>query len=118
MRPGEWVKNLLVFAGLVFSRQFDEIDPLAAALLTFVAFCAISSAGYLLNDLRDVEHDRRHHDKRRRPIAAGELSRQAATRGGDRARRGRDRARASRSRPRSPPWSRATASRPPPTRWC
>ncbi len=74
MRPGEWVKNLLVFAGLVFSRQFDEGDPLAAAVLTFVAFCAISSAGYLLNDLRDVELDRRHHDKRRRPIASGELS--------------------------------------------
>jgi 4-hydroxybenzoate polyprenyltransferase len=73
-RPGEWVKNLLVFAGLIFSRQFDEVDPLAAAVLTFVAFCAVSSAGYLLNDLRDVEHDRRHHEKRRRPIAAGELS--------------------------------------------
>ena len=79
MRPQEWVKNLLVFAGLVFSRQFDEADPLAAALLTFVAFCAISSAGYLLNDLRDAEHDRRHHEKRRRPIAAGELAPQAAT---------------------------------------
>jgi 4-hydroxybenzoate polyprenyltransferase len=74
MRPQEWVKNLLVFAGLVFSRQFDEAEPLAAAVLTFVAFCAISSAGYLLNDLRDVELDRRHHEKRRRPIAAGELS--------------------------------------------
>jgi 4-hydroxybenzoate polyprenyltransferase len=79
MRPGEWVKNLLVFAGLIFSRQFDEADPLAAAILTFVAFCAVSSAGYLLNDLRDVEHDRRHHDKRRRPIAAGELSPRFAT---------------------------------------
>jgi 4-hydroxybenzoate polyprenyltransferase len=74
MRPQEWVKNLLVFAGLVFSRQFDEAEPLAAAVLTFAAFCAISSAGYLLNDLRDVELDRRHHEKRRRPIAAGELS--------------------------------------------
>jgi 4-hydroxybenzoate polyprenyltransferase len=74
MRPQEWVKNLLVFAGLVFSRQFDEAEPLAAAVLTFVAFCAISSAGYLLNDLRDVALDRRHHEKRRRPIAAGELS--------------------------------------------
>ncbi|HEX6116237.1 MAG TPA: UbiA family prenyltransferase [Solirubrobacterales bacterium] len=74
MRPGEWVKNLLVFAGLVFSRQFDEVDPLVAAILTFVAFCAISSAGYLLNDLRDAAHDRRHHEKRRRPIAAGELT--------------------------------------------
>ena len=78
MRPQEWVKNLLVFAGLVFSRQFDEADPLAAAAITFVAFCAISSAGYLLNDLRDVENDRRHHDKRRRPLAAGELSPQLA----------------------------------------
>jgi 4-hydroxybenzoate polyprenyltransferase len=78
MRPQEWVKNLLVFAGLVFSRQFDEAEPLAAALLTFAAFCAISSAGYLLNDLRDVELDRRHHEKRRRPIAAGELSPAAA----------------------------------------
>jgi 4-hydroxybenzoate polyprenyltransferase len=74
MRPQEWVKNLLVFAGLVFSRQFDEAEPLAAALLTFVAFCAVSSAGYLLNDLRDLELDRRHHGKRHRPIAAGELS--------------------------------------------
>ena len=82
MRPQEWVKNLLVFAGLVFSRQFDDGDALLAATLTFVAFCAISSAGYLLNDLRDVEHDRRHHDKRRRPIAAGELSPRLAAAGG------------------------------------
>ena len=74
MRPQEWVKNLLVFAGLIFSRQFDEAEQLGAAVLTFVAFCAISSAGYLLNDLRDAEHDRRHHEKSRRPIAAGELS--------------------------------------------
>jgi 4-hydroxybenzoate polyprenyltransferase len=74
LRPQEWVKNLLVFAGLVFSLQFDEADAVAAATLTFVAFCAISSAGYLLNDLRDVEHDRRHAEKRHRPIAAGELS--------------------------------------------
>jgi 4-hydroxybenzoate polyprenyltransferase len=74
MRPQEWVKNLLVFAGLIFSRQFDEGEPLLAAVLTFVAFCAVSSAGYLLNDLRDVELDRRHREKRRRPITAGELS--------------------------------------------
>ncbi|MGI8461806.1 MAG: decaprenyl-phosphate phosphoribosyltransferase [Solirubrobacterales bacterium] len=74
MRPQEWVKNLLVFAGLIFSRQFDEAEPLAAALLTFAAFCAISSAGYLLNDLRDAELDRRHPEKRRRPIATGELT--------------------------------------------
>ena len=47
---------------------------IADALLTFAAFCAISSAGYLFNDLRDREHDRRHHEKRLRPIASGAVS--------------------------------------------
>ena len=74
MRPQEWVKNVLVFAGIVFSRSFDEPGAVADVLVTFVAFCAVSSAGYLFNDLRDVEHDRRHPDKRKRPIASGALS--------------------------------------------
>ena len=73
MRPQEWVKNVLVFAGVVFSRQFDDGAALADAAITFVAFCAISSAGYLFNDLRDRELDRRHPDKRNRPIASGAL---------------------------------------------
>ncbi len=74
MRPGEWVKNILVFAGLVFGKKFHDSGAIADAVLTFVAFCAIASAGYLFNDVRDAEHDRRHPDKRRRPIASGELS--------------------------------------------
>ena len=74
LRPQEWVKNLLVFAGVIFSRQFDDGDALLDATITFVAFCAISSAGYLFNDLRDREHDRLHPDKRRRPIASGALA--------------------------------------------
>jgi len=78
MRPQEWVKNVLVFAGIVFSRRFDESGALADAIVTFVAFCAVSSAGYLFNDLRDVDHDRRHPDKRKRPIASGTLSERAA----------------------------------------
>ena len=78
MRPGEWVKNLLVFAGLLFSGQLDEGDQVLAATLTFVAFCGISSAGYLLNDLRDREHDRHHPEKRTRPIASGALAPGAA----------------------------------------
>ena len=73
MRPQEWVKNLLVFAGLLFSGKFDELDAIAAATLTFAAFCAVASAGYLINDAHDVELDRQHPKKRRRPIAAGEL---------------------------------------------
>ena len=74
LRPQEWVKNVLVFAGIVFSRSFDEPGAIADVLVTFVAFCAVSSAGYLFNDLRDVEHDRRHPDKRKRPIASGAVS--------------------------------------------
>ncbi|HET8976263.1 MAG TPA: decaprenyl-phosphate phosphoribosyltransferase [Solirubrobacterales bacterium] len=73
MRPQEWVKNLLVFAGLLFSGQFDEIDAILAATVTFVTFCMVASAGYLVNDAHDVEEDRRHPKKRFRPIAAGEL---------------------------------------------
>ncbi|MGH2994473.1 MAG: decaprenyl-phosphate phosphoribosyltransferase [Solirubrobacterales bacterium] len=78
MRPPEWIKNLLVFAGLLFSQQFDDPGRVLDATLVFVAFCAISSAGYLVNDLRDVALDRRHPAKRHRPIASGTLSEQLA----------------------------------------
>lgn len=78
MRPQEWVKNVLVFAGIVFSRRFDESGALADVIVTFLAFCAVSSAGYLFNDLRDVDHDRRHPDKRTRPIASAALSERTA----------------------------------------
>lgn len=73
-RPHEWVKNVLVFAGLLFSGQVDDPWAVGQALLTFAAFCAISSAGYFINDLNDVELDRAHPKKRFRPIAAGQLS--------------------------------------------
>jgi 4-hydroxybenzoate polyprenyltransferase len=73
MRPSEWIKNLLVFAGLLFSQKLRQGPQVADAISTFVAFCAISSAGYLFNDLRDAALDRRHPEKRRRPIASGEL---------------------------------------------
>jgi 4-hydroxybenzoate polyprenyltransferase len=78
LRPQEWIKNLLVFAGLLFSGKLDEGDQVLAATLAFVAFCGISSAGYLLNDLLDREHDRRHPDKRHRPIASGAVAPGAA----------------------------------------
>ena len=73
MRPQEWVKNLLVYAGLLFSGQFDEINAILAATVTFIAFCMVASAGYLVNDVQDIEEDRQHPKKRFRPIAAGEL---------------------------------------------
>ncbi len=73
LRPQEWVKNLLVYAGLLFSGQFDDIDAIASATITFAAFCMVASAGYLVNDAHDVDEDRQHPKKRFRPIAAGEL---------------------------------------------
>src|SRR5919204_1135678 len=78
MRPPEWIKNLLVFAGLLFSQKLKQGPQVADAVITFVAFCAISSAGYLVNDLRDAPLDRRHPEKRHRPIANRELSEQVA----------------------------------------
>lgn len=77
-RPHEWIKNVFVFAGLLFSRKFSQPHDVLEATLTFVSFCLISSAGYYVNDLIDVELDRRHPKKRLRPLAAGELSEGAA----------------------------------------
>ncbi len=74
LRPQEWIKNLLVFAGVLFSGRLDAGGAVVDATLTFVAFCAISSAGYLLNDLRDREDDRRHPEKRSRSIASGAVA--------------------------------------------
>ena len=73
MRPHQWTKNLLVFAGITFG--FRLSDPVARwqAVGAFVVFCALSSAIYLLNDIRDREADRVHPVKSKRPIASGEL---------------------------------------------
>jgi 4-hydroxybenzoate polyprenyltransferase len=73
-RPKEWIKNVFVFAGLLFSGKFNQPHEVLEAFITFVSFCLISSAGYFVNDLIDVELDRKHPKKRFRPLAAGELS--------------------------------------------
>jgi len=77
-RPHEWIKNVLVFAGLLFSGKMNQSHEWVMAILTFVSFCLISSAGYFVNDLIDVDLDRQHPKKRFRPLAAGELSETAA----------------------------------------
>jgi 4-hydroxybenzoate polyprenyltransferase len=77
-RPKEWIKNVFVFAGLLFSGKFNQSHEVLESLITFVAFCLISSAGYFVNDLIDVELDRKHPKKRFRPLAAGELSESTA----------------------------------------
>jgi 4-hydroxybenzoate polyprenyltransferase len=78
MRPRQWSKNLLVFAGLVFAAKLGDASRWVEAVAAFVAYCAISSSAYLVNDVRDREDDRLHPVKRARPIACGELSVRAA----------------------------------------
>ena len=74
LRPHQWTKNLVVFAALGFSKHLFEAGPLARASLAFALFCGLSGAVYLLNDLADLERDRRHPVKRWRPLASGALS--------------------------------------------
>ncbi|MBI2529126.1 MAG: decaprenyl-phosphate phosphoribosyltransferase [Candidatus Rokubacteria bacterium] len=77
LRPKQWVKNLFVFAGVIFSQQL--FTPLIwPALAAFVLFCALSGAMYLLNDVADAEKDRLHPVKRHRPVAVGALPRGGA----------------------------------------
>jgi 4-hydroxybenzoate polyprenyltransferase len=78
VRPGQWTKNLLVFAGVLFGRRLLDPVAVADALGAFAVFCGLSSAVYLINDIADRESDRRHPLKARRPIASGALSVTAA----------------------------------------
>jgi decaprenyl-phosphate phosphoribosyltransferase len=78
LRPRQWLKNVLVFAAPLAAGSLLEPDVLVPSLVAFVAFCLMSSATYLVNDVRDAESDRAHPTKRSRPIAAGHLSPRAA----------------------------------------
>lgn len=73
LRPAHWLKNLLIFVTLIAGHRFDDAALLTRSVLAFVAFGCCASAGYLLNDLIDLEADRHHPTKRLRPFAAGEL---------------------------------------------
>lgn len=74
MRPRQWTKNAFVFGALVFDKQLFEMDAFLRTLTAFICFCLISSAGYLINDLADIEKDRQHPTKRLRPLPAGILA--------------------------------------------
>src|SRR5215212_1534007 len=78
LRPRQWPKNLLLFAGILFAAELGDAGRWGAAVTAFAAYCASSSAAYLANDVRDAESDRLHPLKRERPVARGELSRRAA----------------------------------------
>lgn len=74
LRVYQWTKNLLVFAALVFAHQAAVPGQAVRSLLAFAAFCAASSVMYLFNDLVDIEHDRVHPEKCKRPLASGAVS--------------------------------------------
>lgn len=78
LRPRQWIKNCLVFSGLLFTGEFLDVHALTLTLMTFAIFCALSSVGYMVNDTLDAERDRVHPVKCNRPIARGAIHPSAA----------------------------------------
>lgn len=75
IRPRQWIKNVFIFAGLIFSRHFFFTASVAKSIAAFLLFCLLSSGVYILNDVFDYEEDRMHPGKKKRPIAAGTITR-------------------------------------------
>ena len=73
MRPHQWIKNVLLFAPIALAHELGDAARLTSVVIAFAAYCAVASFGYLVNDLLDVEADRRHASKRNRPFASGAL---------------------------------------------
>jgi 4-hydroxybenzoate polyprenyltransferase len=78
LRFRQWIKNIFLFAGLVFSRQFYYLDSIVTAIYAFLIFSILSSGSYILNDIIDYEEDRVHPIKSKRPIAAGRVTKKTA----------------------------------------
>ncbi|KUO70963.1 MAG: phosphoribose diphosphate--decaprenyl-phosphate phosphoribosyltransferase [Clostridia bacterium BRH_c25] len=78
LRPKQWIKNLFIFAALMFSKSIDKPPYILISFYAFICFCITSSTVYIFNDLLDIEKDRRHPRKRKRPLAAGVISRREA----------------------------------------
>jgi 4-hydroxybenzoate polyprenyltransferase len=73
LRPQQWMKNVLVFTPVVFAHQINQPHKVIAALLGLVAFSLVASSVYVLNDFLDVQADRLHHRKKKRPLASGAI---------------------------------------------
>jgi len=78
MRPAHWVKNLVVFAALIFAQVYTDPNKILHSIVIFVAFCFGTSAIYIFNDLFDRENDKKHPIKSKRPIASGKIQLPAA----------------------------------------
>jgi len=78
MRPKQWLKNVFVFAALVFDRKLISPESLLITVLAALLFCLASSLVYIINDLADIDADRQHPSKQHRPLASGQLSQRTA----------------------------------------
>ncbi len=74
MRPRQWAKNGLVYAPLFFDNKLTDPASFARTTVAFILLCLMSSAVYIMNDLKDIENDRQHPNKRDRPLPSGQLS--------------------------------------------
>jgi len=79
LRVNQWIKNLIIFAAILFSGKLFIPELLSNAIYAFFIFCLLSSASYVLNDIVDYQYDRKHPVKKRRPIASGQISIPQAT---------------------------------------
>ena len=73
LRVHQWAKNVLIFVPLIAAHQFTDVRAIARAAVGFVAFSLLASCVYIVNDIRDIEHDRLHPTKRTRPFASGAM---------------------------------------------
>jgi len=71
MRPQQWIENLFIFAGLIFSLNLFNVDLLAKVLAGFILFSLWASVFYIFNDIQDIKKNRDHPEKCKRPLAAG-----------------------------------------------
>lgn len=74
LRVNQWIKNLFIFAAIIFSLNLNNLDLLLLTIIGFLSFCLLSSAVYIFNDIQDAERDRNHPSKKYRPIAAEQIS--------------------------------------------
>ena len=78
MRPKQWYKNLILFVSIVFSMNLLNVQMWLNVIAAFAIFCMLSGSEYIINDIIDIEKDRKHPTKRKRPIASGELKKSHA----------------------------------------
>lgn len=74
LRPHQWVKNTLIFVPILINFPASKLHEYMTVIMTFMMFCLLASTGYIINDIIDRERDRKHHEKKNRPIASGQVT--------------------------------------------